>query len=143
MSSQILDGDQLRQTLSADLSFSLHDRAENVRRTAMLAKQLLAKNTIVLVALITPLQSHRTLAKKILKDYDFIEVFVDTPLAVCIQRDPKGLYQKALAHEIEAFTGISSPYEKPNNPDIHLKHAGSASHLAIIFAYLYQHNLKK
>jgi bifunctional enzyme CysN/CysC len=118
----VLDGDNLRHGLNADLGFSMADRAENLRRLAHVATLLADSGQIVLVPAISPLAEHRAMARKVHADAgcDFIEVFCDTPLAECEKRDPKGLYAKARAGEITHFTGIDSPYQRPKNPDLRL-----------------------
>jgi bifunctional enzyme CysN/CysC len=118
----VLDGDNLRHGLNADLGFSMADRAENLRRLAHIATLLADSGQIVLVPAISPLEEHRALARKVHADqgYDFYEVFCDTPLEDCERRDPKGLYAKARAGEITHFTGIDSPYQRPKNPDLRL-----------------------
>lgn len=118
----VLDGDNLRHGLNADLGFSMTDRAENLRRLAHVATLLADSGQIVLVPAISPLIEHRQLARQVHTDagFDFIEVFCDTPLEDCEQRDPKGLYAKARAGLITHFTGIDSPYQRPRNPDVRL-----------------------
>jgi bifunctional enzyme CysN/CysC len=118
----VLDGDNLRHGLNADLGFSMADRAENLRRLAHVAMLLADTGQIVLVPAISPLAEHREMARKVHTDagFDFVEVFCDTPLADCEKRDPKGLYAKARAGEITHFTGIDSPYQRPKNPDLRL-----------------------
>jgi bifunctional enzyme CysN/CysC len=118
----VLDGDNLRHGLNADLGFSMADRAENLRRLAHVATLLADSGQIVLVPAISPLAEHRELARKVHADagFDFFEVFCDTPLEECERRDPKGLYAKARAGEITHFTGIDSPYQRPKNPDLRL-----------------------
>ncbi|OBK13549.1 adenylyl-sulfate kinase [Mycobacterium asiaticum] len=118
----VLDGDNLRHGLNADLGFSMADRAENLRRLAHVATLLADSGQIVLVPAISPLDEHRELARKVHDDagFDFFEVFCDTPLVECERRDPKGLYAKARAGEITHFTGIDSPYQRPKNPDLRL-----------------------
>ena len=113
---RILDGDVLRRGLCADLSFEVSDRMENVRRSAHVAELMSEQGTIVLVAVICPLESLRQVVRSILPD--FIQVFVDAPLAVCEQRDPKGLYKKARAGLLRGFTGIDSAFEPPAGPDV-------------------------
>ena len=108
-----LDGDNTRLGLNKDLSFSAVDRLENVRRVAEVAKLMADAGMIVLVSLITPYEEQRTLAKEILKNERFLEVYVECDLATCEQRDPKGLYRKARSGEIPNFTGISDPFEEP------------------------------
>lgn len=119
-SSLILDGDALRSGLNKDLSFSKDDRVENIRRTAEIAKLLVDSGITVIVALISPYIKDRQLARSLFKKNQFIEVHVDTPLEVCIQRDSKGLYAKALRGEIKEFTGFDSHYERPTNPELRL-----------------------
>ncbi len=117
----LLDGDNLRHGLNKDLGFSYEDRVENIRRVAEVAKLFVDAGIIVLVAFISPFLKEREKAKEIIGKENFIEIFIDTPLGECIKRDPKGLYKKALNGEISEFTGIDSPYEPPENPDIHIK----------------------
>ncbi|HEY5149173.1 MAG TPA: adenylyl-sulfate kinase [Mycobacterium sp.] len=118
----ILDGDNLRHGLNADLGFSMADRAENLRRLAHIATLMADAGLTVLVPVISPLEEHRELARKVHADQgvEFLEIFVDTPLEDCERRDPKGLYAKARAGEITHFTGIDSPYQRPKNPDLRL-----------------------
>ena len=128
----VLDGDNLRHGLNADLGFSMADRAENLRRLAHIATLLADSGQIVLVPTISPLEEHRALARKVHADqgYDFYEVFCDTPLEDCERRDPKGLYAKARRGEITHFTGIDSPYQRPKNPDLRLTPEQSVDDLA-------------
>ncbi len=118
----VLDGDNLRHGLNADLGFSMADRAENQRRLAHIAAILADSGQVVLVPAISPLEEHRALARKVTTEagLDFFEVFCDTPLEDCERRDPKGLYAKARAGEITHFTGIDSPYQRPKTPDMRL-----------------------
>ncbi len=118
----VLDGDNLRHGLNADLGFSMDDRAENLRRLAHIATLLADSGQIVLVPAISPLEAHRDLARAVHTEqgFDFFEVFCDTPLEDCERRDPKGLYAKARRGEITHFTGIDSPYQRPKNPDLRL-----------------------
>ncbi|KDF01137.1 adenylyltransferase [Mycolicibacterium aromaticivorans JS19b1 = JCM 16368] len=118
----ILDGDNLRHGLNADLGFSMADRAENLRRLAHIATLMADAGLTVLVPAISPLEEHRELARKVHTDQgvEFYEIFVDTPLEDCERRDPKGLYAKARAGVITHFTGIDSPYQRPKNPDLRL-----------------------
>jgi bifunctional enzyme CysN/CysC len=115
-----LDGDNVRQGLNKDLGFGDADRSENLRRVAEVAKLMADAGLIVIVSFISPFQSDRDYARRLLRAGEFIEVFIDTSLAVCEERDPKGLYRRARAGEIADFTGISSPYEAPIDPDIRL-----------------------
>ena len=119
----LLDGDNFRHGLNKDLGFTDADRVENIRRVAEVARLMADSGLIVMTAFISPFRRERRMAKEIAGDIDFIEVFVDTPLAVCEARDPKGMYAKARRGEIPNFTGISSAYEPPERADIHL-HAG-------------------
>ncbi len=116
----LLDGDNVRHGLNKDLGFTDADRVENIRRVAETARLFADAGLIVLVSFISPFRSERRMARDLLPPGEFIEVFVDTPLEVCMQRDPKGLYQKARTGEIRNFTGIDSPYEPPENAEITL-----------------------
>jgi adenylyl-sulfate kinase len=116
--SAVLDGDNLRHGLNADLAFSPADRSENVRRTAEVARLMAESGAVVIVSLISPDRADRALARRIAGDVPFLEVFVDTPLGLCEARDPKGLYRLARAGRIPDFTGISAPYEAPERPDL-------------------------
>ncbi|AXR05897.1 adenylyl-sulfate kinase [Salinimonas sediminis] len=116
----LLDGDNVRHGLCGDLGFSDKDRIENIRRISEVAKLFVDAGTMVLTAFISPFQTDRDFCRKLLGDGEFIEVFVDTPLEVCEQRDPKGLYKKARNGEIKHFTGIDSTYEAPSAPEVHL-----------------------
>jgi bifunctional enzyme CysN/CysC len=128
----VLDGDNLRHGLNADLGFSMADRAENLRRLAHIATLMADSGLTVLVPAISPLEEHRELARKVHADegFDFYEVFMDTPLEDCESRDPKGLYAKARAGEITHFTGIDSPYQRPKHPDLRLVPGPSPDELA-------------
>jgi bifunctional enzyme CysN/CysC len=116
----LLDGDNVRHGLNRDLGFTDADRVENIRRVAETAKLFVDAGLIVLVSFISPFRSERNMARELVEDGEFIEVYVDVPIAVAEARDPKGLYKKARAGEIKHFTGIDSPYEAPLEPDIHL-----------------------
>ncbi len=116
----ILDGDNIRKGLNRDLGFSEKDRSENIRRVAEVAKLFVEAGLILITAFISPFVEDREKARNIIGEENFVEVFVDAPLDVCIKRDPKGLYKRALRGEIEKFTGIDSPYEKPAKPDIRI-----------------------
>lgn len=113
-----LDGDNVRHGLNKDLGFTDADRVENIRRVGETAKLFVDAGVITLVSFISPFRSERQFARSLVEKEEFIEVFIDTPLEVCEQRDVKGLYKKARAGEIEHFTGISSPYERPENAEI-------------------------
>ena len=132
MPAYVLDGDNLRHGLNADLGFSMADRAENLRRLAHVATLLADSGQIVLVPAISPLAEHRELARRVHTDAgcDFYEVFCDTPLEDCERRDPKGLYAKARAGQITHFTGIDSPYQRPKNPDLRLTPGHTPDELA-------------
>jgi adenylylsulfate kinase len=119
----ILDGDNVRKGLNSNLDFSEVSRKENLRRVAEVSKLMVDAGLIVLTAFISPFEEERAFAKNIIGPDNFVEVFIDTPLEVCEQRDVKGLYQKARSGEISNFTGISSPFEPPTNPDIIVKTA--------------------
>jgi len=116
----LLDGDNVRHGLCSDLGFSEQDRRENIRRIGELAKLMADAGLIVLSAFISPHRAERQLVREMLPEGEFLEVFVNTSLDVCEQRDPKGLYKKARAGEIANFTGIDSEYQTPLNPEIDL-----------------------
>jgi bifunctional enzyme CysN/CysC len=116
----LLDGDNLRHGLNKDLGFTAADRVENIRRVAEVAKLMVDAGLIVLTAFISPFRAERDMARRLLADGEFLEVFVDTPLDVAEQRDPKGLYRKARRGELKNFTGIDSPYETPLAPELRL-----------------------
>jgi len=115
-----LDGDNTRLGINKDLGFSLADRTENIRRVAEMSKLFLESGTVVITSFISPMKADRQNAKEIIGEYSFVEIFVDCPLNVCESRDVKGLYAKARRGEIRDFTGIDSPFEKPDNPSLHL-----------------------
>lgn len=116
----MLDGDNLRHGLNRDLGFTDADRVENVRRVGEVAKLMVEAGLIVLCAFISPFKAERALVRSMVADDEFFEIFIDTPIDECIRRDPKGLYAKATAGAIPHFTGISSPYEKPDQPELTL-----------------------
>ena len=116
--SYVLDGDNVRHGLNKDLGFKEADRVENIRRVAEVAKLMVDAGLITLVSFISPYRSERRMARSLLGEDEFIEIFVDTPIGVAEERDPKGLYRKARRGEISNFTGIDSPYEAPETPDI-------------------------
>ena len=118
--SYLLDGDNVRHGLNGDLGFSDEDRVENIRRISEVAQLFVDAGLIVSTAFISPFAADRAMAAAKLSAGEFIEVFIDTPIAICEQRDPKGLYKKARAGEIKDFTGIDSTYEAPENPTIHI-----------------------
>lgn len=116
----LLDGDNIRSGLNKDLSFADDGRVENIRRIGEVSKLFLDAGIIVLSAFISPFRVDREQVKSIVGAENFLEVFVDAPLEVCEQRDVKGLYKKARAGEVKNFTGIDSPYEAPESPDVHI-----------------------
>lgn len=120
VSTYLLDGDNVRHGLCRDLGFSDDDRKENIRRVGEVAKLMVDAGLVVLTAFISPHRAERQMVRDLLEPGQFIEVFVDTPLAVCEARDPKGLYRKARAGELRNFTGIDSVYEAPDSPEIQL-----------------------
>ncbi len=134
----VLDGDNVRHGLNKDLGFTDQDRVENIRRVAEVAKLMTDAGLVVLTSFISPFRSERQMARALMEESEFIEVFVDTPLEVCEARDPKGLYKKARAGELKNFTGIDSDYEAPKNAEIVLKSGdGEPDELADqIIAYL-------
>ena len=116
----LLDGDNLRHTLNQDLGFSDYDRNENIRRIGHVGKLMVDAGLIVIASFISPFKKQRELTRKLFEKDEYIEVFLNTPLKVCEQRDPKGLYKKARSGLIKDFTGIDSAYENPKNPEITL-----------------------
>lgn len=116
----LLDGDNIRMGLNSDLGFCDEDRVENIRRVGEVSKLFVEAGVIVLTAFISPFRKERQSVRALVDRDEFIEIFIDTPLEVCEKRDPKGLYQKARNGEIAHFTGISSPYEPPINPQIRI-----------------------
>jgi len=113
-----IDGDKLRSGLNKDLGFSIGQRRENIRRIAEVSKLFNEAGIIVIVAIISPLKEFRENARKTIGTKNFVEIFIDTPLEECERRDPNGLYKKARSGVISNFTGISSPYEAPERPDL-------------------------
>ena len=118
--SYILDGDSVRHGLSKDLGFTPEDRAENVRRVAEVANLMVDAGLVVLVCLVSPFRGDRRTARSLFGEADFLEVFVDTPLEVCIARDPKGLYAKSAAGNLPNMSGVGQDYEPPTHPDLRL-----------------------
>ena len=116
----LLDGDTVRLGLSRDLGYSDADRQEHIRRVGEIARLFVDAGLIVLVALISPFRVERNAVRGLFEPGEFVEVFVNTPLSVCEQRDPKGLYRRARAGQVPLFTGIDSPYEAPEQPDVML-----------------------
>ena len=128
--SYLLDGDNVRHGLNKDLGFTDQDRVENIRRVAEVSKLMADAGLVVLVSFISPFRSERQMARELMDEGEFIEVFMDTPIEVCETRDPKGLYKKARAGEIKNFTGIDSAYEPPGSPELALAHSGDIEDLA-------------
>jgi bifunctional enzyme CysN/CysC len=123
----LLDGDNVRHGLNRDLGFTDADRVENIRRVAEVARLMTDAGLIVLVSFISPFGAERRMARELMAPGEFVEVFVDTPFEECARRDTKGLYARALKGEIKNFTGVDSPYEAPENPEIHLKTLGRST----------------
>lgn len=120
----LMDGDNVRHRLCKDLGFSEQDRVENIRRVGEVAHLMVDAGLIVLTAFISPFRENREMVRDMLKEGEFIEVFIDTPLEECEKRDPKGLYKKARAGQIKDFTGIDSPYEEPECPELRIPNIG-------------------
>ncbi|MDM7860000.1 adenylyl-sulfate kinase [Alteromonas sp. ASW11-36] len=123
----LLDGDNIRHGLCGDLGFTAQDRVENIRRISEVSKLFVDAGMIVITAFISPFRADREFCRNLLAEGEFVEVFVDTPIEVCEQRDPKGLYKKARSGDIKDFTGIDSDYEVPNNPEIRLEYADESA----------------
>jgi adenylylsulfate kinase len=121
LNAYVLDGDNIRHGLNSNLGFSPEDRKENIRRIGEVSKLFCEANIIAITAFISPYRADRDLARKLVPNGQFFEIFCDTPIEICEQRDPKGLYKKARAGEIPEFTGISAPYEAPANAELVLK----------------------
>mgnify|MGYP002620267485 FL=1 len=132
----VLDGDNIRHGLNKDLGFTDADRVENIRRIAEVAKLMVDAGLVVLTAFISPFRAERDMARSLFDDGEFVEVFVDTPLEVCEERDAKGLYKKARAGEIPNFTGIGSPYEAPENPELRLEEADLDDQITVLKSIL-------
>lgn len=118
---QVLDGDNIRSGINNNLGFQEADRIENIRRIAEVSKLYLHSGIICINSFISPTQAIRAMAKEIIGSEDFIEIYINAPLAICEQRDVKGLYKKARRGEIKGFTGIDAPYEAPLNPQLEIK----------------------
>jgi len=136
---QVLDGDNIRSGINANLGFSNEDRIENLRRISEIAKLYLNSGVIVISSFISPTQASRDKAREIIGVDDFLEVFINTPLEVCEARDVKGLYKKAREGEIKNFTGIDSPYEIPVKPDLEIKTTNQTVEESVesIFEFIY------
>ncbi len=141
----LLDGDNVRHGLCKDLGFSDDDRKENIRRVGEVARLGADSGLIILAAFISPFREDRRLVRDILPKDQFVEVFVDAPLAVCQQRDPKGLYAKVERGEIKSFTGIDSPYETPEAPEVHIdaQALSVAESINQLLEYLHQSGVLK
>jgi len=139
----VLDGDNIRNGLNRDLSFSDKDRSENIRRISEVSKLFVENGTVVLTAFISPFIQDREMAKKIISKEEFIEIFVSCPIDECEKRDPKGLYSKARKGEISDFTGIDSPYEEPVSPalTIHTNEQNVSESVESILNYLKKRKL--
>jgi adenylylsulfate kinase len=139
----VLDGDNIRNGLNRDLSFSDEDRTENIRRISEVSKLFVDNGTVVLTAFISPFLQDREKAKEIVSEEEFIEIFVSCPIEECEKRDPKGLYSKARKGEIPDFTGIDSPYEEPVSPalTIHTNDQSISECVDVILTYLQSRNL--
>lgn len=139
----LLDGDNVRHGLNKDLGFSDADRVENIRRVGEVSKLFADAGLIVLSAFISPFASDRRMVRNLFPSGEFIEVFMNTPLEVCEERDPKGLYEKARAGKIKDFTGIDSPYEKPSQPEITLDTSVMSVDecVDLLLSYLVDHQL--
>ncbi len=139
----MLDGDNVRHGLNRDLGFTEEDRVENIRRVAEVAKLMADAGLVVLVSFISPFRAERRMARDLMEQGEFVEIFVDTPFEECARRDPKGLYAKALRGEIKNFTGVDSPYEIPEAPEVRLVTAGRTAEdmAAEIAAWLDAHGL--
>lgn len=137
----VLDGDNVRHGLCRDLGFSQTDRQENIRRVGEVAKLMMEAGVITLVALISPFRADRDRVRQSVAPGDFIEIYCDCDLAVCEQRDPKGLYKKARRREIGDFTGISSPYEPPEQPELRVDtgQVGISAAVAMVLDVLENH----
>ncbi|MTI76239.1 MAG: adenylyl-sulfate kinase [Marinobacter sp.] len=139
----LLDGDNVRHGLCSDLGFSDDDREENIRRVGEVCKLFADAGLIVMSAFISPFTSDRRMVRKLFPAGEFIEVYMDTPLATCEERDPKGLYRKARSGEIKHFTGIDSPYEIPSHPELRLDTSTMSVEECVntLIAYLLERNL--
>jgi len=139
----VLDGDNVRHGLNRDLGFTNADRVENIRRIAEVAKLMVDAGLIVSTAFISPFRAERQMARALVPDGEFIEIYIDTPLGVAEQRDPKGLYKKARRGDLKNFTGIDSPYERPENPELTIDTTARSPEQAaeMVVAYLEQRGI--
>jgi bifunctional enzyme CysN/CysC len=131
-----LDGDNIRHGINRDLGFTAADRVENIRRVAEISKLMVEAGLITLASFISPFRSEREMARNMMGDGEFVEIFVDTPLEIAEARDAKGLYKKARAGEIKNFTGIDSPYERPESPEILLTNQNAEEAAEQVIAWL-------
>ena len=138
---QVLDGDNIRSGINSNLSFSPEDRRENIRRIAEISKLYVNTGIITINSFISPTIAIRQEAKDIIGAADFIEVYINTPLAVCEARDVKGLYKKARSGEIKGFTGIDAPYEAPTHPEVEVETDGQSIEESV--NVIYQHIIKE
>ena len=134
---QVLDGDNIRSGINKNLGFSLEDREENIRRISEIAKLYLNSGIITICSFVSPTIAIRNNAKEIIGGKDFMEIYINTPLEICEERDVKGLYKKARNGKIKGFTGIDSPYESPINPSFEVQTNGQSIEESIQFVYNY------
>lgn len=125
----ILDGDNIRYGLCKDLKFDRYDRFQNIRRAGAVARLMFDAGLVVLATFISPYRSVRKMVRNMFEEDCFLEIFVDTPIQICENRDPKGLYQKVRSGRLKSFTGFDDPYEKPQHPDIYLDGTKSITEL--------------
>ena len=138
----VLDGDNVRQGLNKDLGFSDEDRTENIRRIGEVSKLMMDAGIVVLTAFISPFRKDRQIVRELVNQGDFVEILCQAALEICEERDPKGLYKKARAGEIPEFTGINSPYEQPDNPELILDTGGRSIEVCVnqVIDYLNSHD---
>ena len=138
---QLLDGDNIRSGINKNLGFSEEDRKENIRRIAEIAKLYLSSGIITINSFISPTAETRNIAKEIVGDADFLEIYINAPMATCESRDVQGLYKKARAGEIQGFTGVNQAYEEPENPALELRTdlLGVDEAVDILFTFLKKH----
>ncbi len=138
-----LDGDNVRNGLNNNLTFSPEDRTENIRRIAEVSNLFIEAGIVVLAAFVSPYKKDREMVREVVKDANFVEIFVETPLEICEKRDVKGLYAKARAGEIQDFTGINAPYETPSSPDIRIDTTKTTVEgaVAIVLKYIEERKL--
>ncbi len=138
----VLDGDNIRHGLNKNLGFSAEDRAENIRRIGEVGKLFADAGLITLSSFVSPYKADRDAVRELMDEGDFVEIFIDTPVEICEERDPKGLYKKARAGEIPNFTGVSDPYEAPENPELAIETGACTPQEAAqqIISFLEEHN---